>query len=175
MQAFNLSVTSQSAIFFNDLKTDFSKKLVNFSNEHTTLARFTGLPIALCFSLLNLAESIATIGESLIKGIANIFGSRFSKDCTFAKGIKQIFLQLPLHIVNCALRPIDVCYDTLTTPFFMLVNPTDSTKSMKDICEQKYQMIQDISNNTPIVINAETELGREIKKQNFTVLKHMYT
>ncbi|MGA8163991.1 MAG: hypothetical protein WB791_03080 [Waddliaceae bacterium] len=96
---FNFSITSQSAMFFQDLEIKASDKLIEFSENHTNVARFIGLPIGLCSSLLGLAQAVSNVGESAIKGIANIVGSPFSKKCSLTKGLKQLFIQAPLKLV----------------------------------------------------------------------------
>src|SRR5688500_257607 len=103
MTKLDLSITCQSAMFFEDINSKANEKLIDFSKKHTNIARFIGLPIALCASLLDLAQAVTTLGECLIKGVANILGFPFSKECRLSKCVKQILLQFPLHLFKSAI------------------------------------------------------------------------
>lgn len=171
---FNLSVTSQSAMFFEDLKIKASDKLIEFSNSHTNLARFTGLSIGLCSSLLDLAQCVSNVGESAIKGVANIFGSPFSKKCSFKKGVKQLFVQVPLKLVNDGLGlAFGIVYEILGRPIGMLISPKGSLKLSKKNAEAKIRLLDIVSNGrrtrlrgNPIEVN--------IMKINLSVTKLLY-
>lgn len=145
---FDLSNTAQSAIFFEDLKIKASEKLINFSRKHTNIARFTGLPIALSFSLLELARAVSIIGEAFIKGIANIFGAPFSNKCEFLKGIKQIVFQFPIHLIIAAIWwPMETIGTTILTPLSMLISPIEELESKKEIAEESKKILEAMSNN----------------------------
>ena len=129
---FNFSIVCQSTIFFADLTIDASERLIEFSKTHNNIARFMGLPIALCFSLLDLAQAISTLGEVIIKGIANIFGSPFSEKYKFSKGVKQIFFQLPLNLLRSVIGvPLKIVVQILNLSIRMLVSPTNALESNK--------------------------------------------
>src|SRR5262245_23503082 len=131
---FDLSVITQSDIFFENLKIKASDKLIDFSKKHTNIARFTGIPIALCSSLLRLAQSVSIIVEALIKGFANIVGSPFLNNCTFSKGVKQIFLQFPYHIITRAFLCAGIVFEIFTA-IGMFISPTSALESRKKEAE----------------------------------------
>lgn len=173
---FNLSIISQSMMFFEDLKVSVSEKLINFSKQHTNIARFTGLPIALCSSLLDLAQTVSTIGESLIKGVANIFGSPFSEKCKFSKGVKQIFVQFPAHIFNGVVGwPLGTAFEVLVTPFRMLISPISASESRKEKAEQTKQVLDVISNDRDFRLPQADPIYTAVIKANMLLMKHIYT
>lgn len=137
---FDLS-TSQSIIFFTDVKIKAGENLIDFSKKHTNIARFIGLPIAICSSLLELSIVVSTVGEIVLKGIINIFGSPFSKKCNLSRGVKQIFLKLPLYIIINAIGfPLATVSEILVTPIKILISPTATlesrTKKTKELRDQ---------------------------------------
>jgi hypothetical protein len=171
----NFSITCQSMLFFQDLKIETSEKLINFSEKHTNTARFIGLPIVLCFSLLSLAETVSTIGETLIKGFANIGGSLFSKDYHLLKGIKQIVYQLPVHLINdVILFPLITGFEILGTPIYMLISPTSALRARKKEVEGKTKMMEIIVHNQPFQLPPHP-IAKEITNYYILGMKHRYT
>lgn len=174
MATLDLSTTSQSTIFFEDLKMKASEKIVNFSKQHTNIARFTGLPIGLCFSLLNLAKAVSNIGETLIKGLANIFGSPFSEQCKFSKGVKQIFLQLPGHIIHSALQlPLETVFEVLTIPG-MFILPVSTAELRKYEANSKKQALQSLADRTSYNLPKNEPIKKIFIKLTSLILKHLY-
>jgi hypothetical protein len=152
---FNLAITSQSTMFFDDIKIKAYDKLIEISKEHEIAIRFIGLPLALCTSLIDLAEAISTIFESLIKGIINIVGSPFSEKCHVLKGVKQIFLQIPLHLISGAIDwSIMLALDIPFATIGMLISPTTILPLRKTVVETSNGIIRDLSEGKTYVTNA---------------------
>lgn len=63
----------------------------------TEWIRPAGLLIGCAKGLLTIAKTVATIAETIFKGLGNILGSRFSKKCHFKLGCKQL-LTLPREL-----------------------------------------------------------------------------
>ena len=174
---FDLSNTCQSAIYFEDIKVKVkvNEKLIAFSKKHTNIARFTGLPIALCYSLLNIAKSVSGVAESVIKGIVNILGAPFSEECNFLNGLKQLFVQFPVHISHTitGFAVLTVC-EILTTPVFMLISPTSALEEKKRQAEQTKQILTAVSKNQSIVVVAQNAVQTNLLKVHMFGMKLMY-
>jgi len=156
--SFNLSNAYQSMMFFEDVKSKALEKLIDFSKEHTNIARCIGLPLAFYSSLLDLAQAVSTIGELIIKGIANICGSAFLKECDFKKGVKQLFLQLPCHIIYKAIKwPLGTAFDLLSTPITMLICPTSTLETKKDETEKKNNLMRGAFDLMPDEVEEEAD------------------
>lgn len=171
---FDPSISCQSALFFAGVKADLSEKLIDFSKNHTNIARFTGLPIAVCFSLLDLAQAISGIVEPLIKGIANIFGSPFLEECEFLKGVKQIVVQFPFHLVNNAITwPIATAFDLLITPAYTLISPVGAFESKYEKAAETKKMLDGIANDQPFALPSDP-ISAVIVGFSMAILKHTY-
>ncbi len=130
---FNLSNIAQSQKFFCDVKSDMYDA-VNDSAKGSGWMRATGPIIAAGSALLNLSARVATIGENLVKGLANIFGSPVSKNCSAFQGLKQLFVQLPLHLTALALSPIQM----LIGGFEITVGMAGSPEGFSDFQHKRY-------------------------------------
>ncbi len=121
---FDVSDTNQGISFFQDIKEEGYQKLIEFSGNHNTLVRFTGIPIFLCEFLLDLAIAVCMVVEPIIKGVANICGCPFFEKCKLSKGIKQIFLELPLNLLFIAvLLPLLTVGELILIPIGMVIFP----------------------------------------------------
>jgi hypothetical protein len=127
---FKLSNVAQSQKFFCDVKSDMYDA-VNDSAKGSSWMRAAGPIIATGSALITLSARVATIGEILVKGLANIFGSPISKNCSVLKGLKQLFVQLPIHFTALALSPIQMVVGGLVTTFGMAVSPEGYSESQQ--------------------------------------------
>ena len=172
----NLSNSCQSKMFFGDIKSKALEKLIDFSKEHTNLTRSIGLPLALCSSLLDLAQAVSTIGELLIKGIANIFGSPFSEKCKCLNGVKQIFAQLPGNIVYTGLTwPLNTAGDLLYTPIAMLFYPTSVLEYKHRQAEGEKELMNIIANDREYTLSETNPIITAISHFIISTLKQLYT
>lgn len=145
---FNLSNISQFQILYNELKIKAFDNLIEFSNQHETLARIAGLPISLCIPLLKIVETIAIVAEASIKGISNIFGAPLSEKCVFSKGVKQIFLQIPLHLIlNTITLPLNLSIGILINLIAISVHPQLVFTLTKNQAKTENGMIEDAIEN----------------------------
>ncbi len=74
--SFNLDSINQASGFVRDIEKSMFQKLGNVSEKYSIVLRFAGLPIGMAKALLNIAERVAALGESLIKGMVNLFQGR---------------------------------------------------------------------------------------------------
>ena len=86
--------------------------------------RFTGFPIGQVSALATIFFRTIAVVEPLFKGFANILGAPFSERCEALRGMKQLFVDLPVNVAKLILlMPIEVAGDFLATPLAMLVSP----------------------------------------------------
>jgi hypothetical protein len=91
--------------------------------------RFSGFWLAIASSAIATAGRVGRIGETIIKGFANIFGSRFSNKCECLKGLKQLFIQLPDSILCLVFSPIRVAGNLIYDTLIMAANPKFPAKA----------------------------------------------
>lgn len=120
--SFNLSSVAQSQKFFCDIKSDMYDN-ANDLAKTSGLMRASGPLLAAGSAFINTIGRVATVGETLIKGLANVFGSPVSENCSLLKGFKQLFIQLPLHITALAFTPIQAVFGGLEITLGMAISP----------------------------------------------------
>ncbi len=125
--SFKLNNITQSDRFFSEIKEKLYKQ-AHLAAEKSELMRASGPLIALPASALSLSNRVTTIGEIIIKGLGNIFASPFSKKCNALKGLKQLFVQLPLNILFLAFSPLSVSIEAAISSIGMLANPQRYSK-----------------------------------------------
>lgn len=99
------------------------KNCQSSSLNHFWLMRFSGLGVGLASATIATIGTVGRVGETAIKGLTNIFGAPCSDNCNFLKGLKQIFIQLPLSILNLIFIPIPAAGNLLIDPLGMLISP----------------------------------------------------
>ena len=119
---FEFNHTMQSDIFFEGLKTSLYEKIAEAS-EKSSWMRASGPLVAIASAALTLSMRVAEVVESIIKGLANIFGSPFSEKCSALKGLKQIFISLPSNVFSLAIAPFEIGIGGIVTTFGMAINP----------------------------------------------------
>lgn len=170
---FHPSITSQSYIFFEKKRVQINKKLVEFSGNNPNLARFTGLPIGVCFTLLSLAQTVSSIAESLIKGIFNIFGFPFSDECRPLTGVKQLFLQLPLKLIYGGIScTFEASCELFAMPIGIAIKPVDQYSSNKRTTERIFNLTVAVSMDC--MLEGSRCHGSEYKVRAF-FLKTLFT
>lgn len=112
-------------------------KASEWSTNHTNTMRLVGPILIMGATLISLVVSVASVAETIIKGIANIFGSPFFKDdSSFSRGCKMLTLNLlgdGLRLAYCCLKvahlPIEML-ETAIDPHRML--SSNSTEARKE-------------------------------------------
>ncbi|ADI37685.1 hypothetical protein [Waddlia chondrophila] len=83
----------------------------------------SGFPKGAHCALLSIAARITAVGECLIKGVGNVFGSPFSKKFSVSTGVKQLGVDLPLSIFKLIfLMPVEVIADAVISPFAVMID-----------------------------------------------------
>jgi len=106
-----------------DKVCDLSKK----SKGYKVLTHFLGFGVGVSSAALHLAAKICTIGETIIKGLSNLFAAPFVKNSNFVTGLQQLFIELPFSIVQILISPIYIIVGTTITTSAMLIMPTTYT------------------------------------------------
>lgn len=94
---FDISSCNQIEKYANKIKAKLYKKIYEDSKK-TQWIRLAGLPIGVTAAFITIATRVSLIGENFFKGVANIFGFLFVKDCHLVNGLRQIFL-VPVHVI----------------------------------------------------------------------------
>lgn len=105
---------------------------VNKASNKTGIMRISGLGVAIASGAITLAMRVAAVGEAAIKGLANIFGSPFSKKCHLLRGVKQLFIGIPWAVVSLAFSTISVTFGALIGTCWMLGDPKGYSESRKN-------------------------------------------
>ncbi|CCB90970.1 putative uncharacterized protein [Waddlia chondrophila 2032/99] len=91
--------------------------------KHDVWTRLSGFPKGAYCALLSIAARITAVGECLIKGVGNVFGSPFSKKFSVSTGVKQLGVDLPLSIFKLIfLMPVEVVADAVISPFAVMLD-----------------------------------------------------
>lgn len=145
---FEFSHVAQSAIFFEKQKIEVYENLIDFSKQHRIAACFIGLPVAVCFALVDIAKSISTVAEAIFKGLGNIFGSAFSDKYSLLKGVKQLFVQSSLNLSLGAFTSIFVNIpEMFMASVRMLLSPSSALNYYKKIEESEREMLEFITSD----------------------------
>jgi len=115
---------------------------VSQASEKSVFMRVTGPFIAIASALLSLAERVASVGEAIIKGLANIFGSPFPNKCNALKGLEQIFIELPWHALSLVIFPVEIGIRALITSVCMLVIPKGYSKNRKIFYQERLEKLE---------------------------------
>ncbi|MEC7838645.1 MAG: hypothetical protein VX777_01245 [Chlamydiota bacterium] len=127
---FDFKINQQSALIMNNTQTKLYEKvnaLSNRSKGYKVLTHFLGFGVGVSSSVLTIASTVSTLGETIIKGLSNLFAAPFTKKCNFVTGLQQIFIGIPFSVLDIILCPIYVTLGTTITTFGMLFNPSDYT------------------------------------------------
>lgn len=94
------SHTDQSQALHNQFKRKLYEKCYNNRDEDYMV--FSGLPVGIISGLATIVNKVSTIAECVFKGLANTFGSLFSKNLHFTTGLKQLGYAVK-HVVTLPL------------------------------------------------------------------------
>ncbi len=120
---FDLNCSHQSVILKVNALKHVYKNMYQCSQK-TNWVRLTGPLIGIASGVMFIAEKIASIVENIIKGLANIFGSAFYKNCKFNVGLDQlignvitlIICMTPLAVISAIAEVFISTLGTLVAP-----------------------------------------------------------
>lgn len=142
--SFELNNTLQCMRWFEGLKKEMYHDVHKQSLDRMVLMRCAGPIIGIASGIIELTMRVAAVFESVIKGLANIFGSPFSKECSALKGLKQLFISSPFHLLVLIARiPVAVIGGVVTTGA-MLIAPdlySGSRKRVHQEFEDEFELI----------------------------------
>ncbi|MEC7838644.1 MAG: hypothetical protein VX777_01240 [Chlamydiota bacterium] len=128
---FDFEVNYQGAAIMNNTQAKLYAKVNTLSNRskgYKVLTRFLGFGVGVSSSVLTIASAVSTLGETIIKGLSNLFAAPFTKKCNFVTGLQQVFVGIPFAVLNIILCPIYVTLGTAITTFGILFKPSDYSK-----------------------------------------------
>lgn len=168
MATFDLSISNQTTQIENDIKTQFYGKLYVLSTK-TQWIRAAGPLIGVASGVLTLAFEISLIFETIIKGLANILGSPFFKNCHFYTGATQLTLELGKHLLQFPFSILGAAFSPLTTTINTLIAPQNylgfKTLMYDPAAYEEYESIDDSDESSTYESNyVEHYLEREEAK-----------
>lgn len=93
--------------------------------KKTEWIKLTGVFVGMSDLIMGIISIVAALGELIIKGLGNIFGSLCYTNCSFSKGCKQIFFYIPLALSTVLLFPIVAVIEIVKSTFGLLHNPQE--------------------------------------------------
>lgn len=115
---FDLKNVSQGFYFIEDQK-DKMRSGIEFLGKKSSWTGLLALPATIGYLSLDIIKIVTFIGESVIKGLANLFGAPFNKNCDAKKGATILAVCAPLACLFAATavsHALLVFYKTLTEP-----------------------------------------------------------
>ena len=98
----------------------------------TLWIRGIGVFVGLASVFMTVVKQVAEIGETVIKGLGNIFGAFFSKKCNFLTGCRQIVVQLPIYTLSLCFLPLIILGSFLSHAVGFTLDPKKhSTRMLK--------------------------------------------
>lgn len=122
---FNLSINDQSRLLEHNVKASMYRSLHRASHKSkfvAVLSVFIGIGSA----LISVITRIALFAEALIKGIGNLIGSIFSKQCSWKKGLQQLS-HAPLHFFMIPVSLFAAALGCVSKSFYIAMSPQKST------------------------------------------------
>ena len=111
----------------NTIDRMLTDKLQHFYFESckTHHASLVYIPYTLTHAAKDTVIAVAKVVEPIIKGLGNIFGCLFHKDCSLLQGLTFIIVQTPCHLVEAAKLPLTlICHAIrlVTMPIYLVLN-----------------------------------------------------
>jgi hypothetical protein len=116
--SFNLTSMTQGLFFIEEQKYKFLSGIEHLGKK-SKLTGLLALPVTVVFSTLEAVKIITLIGESVIKGLANLFGASFNKNCDAKRGVFFLAICIPVAVVlsfTAVQHAMLVFYKTLVEP-----------------------------------------------------------
>lgn len=119
---FNIKSVNQAEILEHTIKAAMYQKLHETSKKAEWI-RLTGVGVGIVSGFLTIAKRIALIFENAIKGLANIFGACCFKQCSFKKGLQQLFYEVPRHIIILPFSIFSAALGLVGKPLKICISP----------------------------------------------------
>jgi hypothetical protein len=129
---FKLNNSKQYACSVANVKFGMYSYL-NDVSKNNRWVHISGPVVAVASAVLTISQRIGVVGETIIKGLANIFGSPFAKKCKFLNGLTQIFIKLPLNVIGLLFTPMEVAFGAIITTGSFLVSPEGYSSSRSEV------------------------------------------
>jgi len=148
--SFNLEVSTQAFNVINSAQTTIHTYFNTQCKKGGAARVFThlaGLPVGIASALIATTARVAKIGESIIKGLCNLFGSPFSSKCKAINGAKQLFLDCPSSMIALILSPLDFI---LVPPILMLsylLMPKKTTEALGEVTSKTPEAQEPLPSN----------------------------
>jgi hypothetical protein len=123
----DVNCTNQMLTWNRDAQVDIYT-CVQEAVQKTEWMRLAGIGIAVASGTIALIKAVGVLVESIIKGIANVFGGLCSKDFSIAKGVQQLFLNTPVAIICVPIILLIVAINLTVTPIWMTIDPDGCSK-----------------------------------------------
>lgn len=104
----------------------YQRQVDLYLNPENDCRRILGLPLAISLTMTTIVAAISMIVEPILKGLGNIIGSHYSKDCSFTRGLGQLLLPIASIIGIAILSPLFgslIVIGLITTPIFAAFIP----------------------------------------------------
>lgn len=144
---FDLSIARQSSNLEHAIKAKLYKSIYETASESKRKKRWiklSGLGFGVISGVLTMAKRVARVGESLLKGLINIFGAPLSDQCCAKRGLKMLFLETPFQLV--VKLPLSLITLIVSIPFkagSFAISPKSYAKSLwidHDLIEKQIQI-----------------------------------
>lgn len=103
--------------------------------------RATALPVAMASCLLRVVIAVASVAETIIKGLGNIFGAAFSEDCSLSDGFADLTFNLAYRIIGVVTEAALGALNIVLIPIKAAIDETH-LESKKDEWKEDLQEIQ---------------------------------
>ena len=120
---------SEQPMWIDTLKGDCFKHVHLASKKKTGFMRASCLAIGTADCLLTIAKRVSLAVESPLKGLLNIVGSldiigfERTKNCSFQRGLKQIFIEMPKHVIIFPFTVVSAGYHLVNTTIGIARDP----------------------------------------------------
>ncbi|MEM1282145.1 MAG: hypothetical protein AAGG81_01185 [Chlamydiota bacterium] len=111
------------------------------------LLRLSGPFVAVASSLLTLCERVGSVVETILKGLGNILIFPFTKKCEFLKGLKQLFIELPINVLSLIFSPLEIGFGAVITIGSILIRPEEYSEGKSKLYKELAALIEDNDSN----------------------------
>ena len=111
--AFQSLERAKAKLYFNNLRCA----------HKTPLVRLGAPAVAVGSALLTIIFRVAAVGETTLKGVGNVFGAPFFNRCNFLRGVRQLYIDLPIKLYFVALTALEIPIGALVTTVALVILP----------------------------------------------------
>ncbi len=162
----NMNNSNQCRHLENQFNTWIYRHLHFPAKNKAWWIRPAALPTALVTNLASVATRAALIGENIIKGLGNIFGSMIVNERRLSTGLRQLCFQVPKHTL---LLPFTTIYSVcafISHTFLMLLDPVEFTglnwinRDKTGFDQSNFQELKKLQASNPNNKKVHRKLGR---------------